>query len=35
MTKIANIIIPHIFKTNIEQFKVVFKNLMPSGGEEA
>ena len=29
MTKIANVIIPHIFKTNIEQFKDVFKSLLP------
>lgn len=29
MTKLANIIIPHIFKTNIEQFGDVFKNLLP------
>ena len=37
MTKIANVILPHIFKTNIEQFKIVFKNLMPpeNGGDEA
>lgn len=37
MTKIANVILPHIFKTNIEQFKNVFKNLMPpeNGGDEA
>jgi hypothetical protein len=35
MTKIANVIIPHIFKTNIEQFREVFKNLLPStGGDE-
>lgn len=36
MTKIANMIIPHIFKTNIEQFNIVFKNLLPTtGGDEA
>lgn len=36
MTKISNIIIPHIFKTNIEQFNIVFKNLLPAtGGDEA
>lgn len=36
MTKIANMIIPHIFKTNIEQFNVVFKNLLPmTGGDES
>ena len=35
MTKIANIIIPHIFKTNIEQFREIFKNLITStGGDE-
>lgn len=35
MTKIANVIIPHIFKTNIEQFKEVFKALLPTtGGDE-
>lgn len=35
MTKIANVIIPHIFKTNIEQFREVFKNLLTStGGDE-
>ena len=36
MTKIANAIIPHIFKSNIEQFGEVFKNLLPTtGGDEA
>ena len=35
MTKIANVVIPHIFKTNIEQFREVFKNLLPpTGGDE-
>lgn len=34
MTKIANIILPHVFKTNIESFTDVFKNLLPSGGDE-
>ena len=29
MTKISNVIIPHIFKTNIEQFKDVFKSVLP------
>lgn len=34
MTKIANIVIPHIFKSNIEQFGDVFKELLPKGGDE-
>lgn len=34
MTKIANIILPHVFRTNIESFTDVFKNLLPSGGDE-
>lgn len=34
MTKIANTILPHIFRTNIESFTDVFKNLLPSGGDE-
>lgn len=34
MTKIANIILPHVFKTNIESFTDVFKALLPSGGDE-
>lgn len=34
MTKIANTILPHVFRTNIESFTDVFKNLLPSGGDE-
>ena len=34
MTKVANMIIPHIFKQNIEQFKVVFKDSLPTVGDE-
>ena len=34
MTKITNVILPHVFKTNIESFTDVFKNLLPSGGGE-
>jgi len=34
MTKVANMIIPHIFKQNIEQFKVVFKDSLPTAGDE-
>ncbi len=34
MTKIANFVIPHIFKSNIEQFGDVFKELLPKGGDE-
>ncbi len=30
MTKVANIIIPHLFKSNIEQLKDVFKNTVSS-----
>ena len=35
MTKIANIILPHIFKTNIEQLANLFNNLMPSQGGDS
>lgn len=34
MTKIANLILPHVFKTNIETFIEVFKKSLPFGGEE-
>ena len=34
MTKVANMVVPHIFKQNIEQFKVVFKNSLPMSGDE-
>ncbi|MCH5296908.1 MAG: hypothetical protein J1E85_04480 [Ruminococcus sp.] len=34
MTKIANVILPHVFKTNIESFTDLFKNSLPSGGGE-
>lgn len=34
MTKLANLILPHVFKTNIETFIEVFKKSLPFGGEE-
>lgn len=34
MTKIANIILPHVFKSNIETFIEVFKKSLPFGGDE-
>ncbi len=35
MTKIANIVLPHVFKANIEQFANVFNNLMPTQGGDS
>lgn len=34
MTQIANSIIPHVFKSNLDQFKKVFENIIGSDGGE-